>query len=90
MKDLCSSIEDHNPEKEWKRLIVFDDIIANMISEKNFTRWSLSCLLELDNKYFFGFHYTITLLDTKWYKTKHYPLLHHEDSEQTRASTNCY
>ena len=34
MQDVCKNIEDYNPDKERKVLIVFDDMIANMINKK--------------------------------------------------------
>ena len=34
MDDIYKSIEEYNPNKQQKILIVFDDIIANMISNK--------------------------------------------------------
>ena len=35
MQDVYKNIEEHNPGKEQKILIVFDDIIADMINNKN-------------------------------------------------------
>ena len=34
MHDVYENIDDYNPDKENKVLIVFDDMIANMIHEK--------------------------------------------------------
>ena len=34
MHDVYENIDDYNPDKENKILIVFDDMIANMIHEK--------------------------------------------------------
>ena len=34
MQDVYKKIEDHNPEKKRKILIVFDDLIADMINNK--------------------------------------------------------
>ena len=34
MQDVCKNIEDYNPGKKCKILIVFDDMIADMISNK--------------------------------------------------------
>ena len=31
MQDVCKNIDDYNPDKENKILIVFDDMIADMI-----------------------------------------------------------
>ena len=34
MKDVCKNIEDYNPGKKRKVLIIFDDMIADMINNK--------------------------------------------------------
>ena len=36
MDDVYKNIEEHNPIKKRKILIVFDDIIANMLINKEF------------------------------------------------------
>ena len=35
MHDVYKNIDDYNPDKENKILVVFDDMIANMIHNKN-------------------------------------------------------
>ena len=34
MDDVCKSIEDYNPNKKRKVLIVFDDLIADMVNKR--------------------------------------------------------
>ena len=34
MADIYKNIEDHNPNKNRKKLIVFDDMIDDMLSNK--------------------------------------------------------
>ena len=34
MQDVYKNIEDYNPEKKRKVLIIFDDMIADMINKK--------------------------------------------------------
>ena len=34
MKDVYKNIEDYNPHKKRKVLIIFDDMIADMINDK--------------------------------------------------------
>ena len=34
MNDICQNIENYNPNKSEKILIVFDDMIADMLSNK--------------------------------------------------------
>ena len=35
MQDVYKNIEDYNPNKKRKILIIFDDMIADMINNKN-------------------------------------------------------
>ena len=48
MHDVYKSIDEYNPDKERKILIVFDDMIADMINNKN-PNSILNCLLEEEN-----------------------------------------
>ena len=34
MDDICKNIEEYNPDKKHKTLIVFNDMIADMLSNK--------------------------------------------------------
>ena len=36
MDDVYKNIEDYNPNKKRKKLIAFDDMIADMLSNKTF------------------------------------------------------
>ena len=45
IKDVFSNFEEYNARIERKALIVFDDLIADKISSKNFTQYSTSYLL---------------------------------------------
>ena len=91
MKDDYKSIEECNIEKKRKVLIMFDDLIVDMIRDKNFHPVVTELFIMGQKlKNYFGVYYTGTHSCTKFYKSKHYALLHHEDSKQTRASTNCY
>ena len=38
MDDIYKNIEEHNPNIKRNKLIVFDDIIADMVSNKNLTQ----------------------------------------------------
>ena len=37
MQDVYKNIEDYNPGKKYKVLIVLDDMIADMINNKNYS-----------------------------------------------------
>ena len=38
MDDIYKNIEEYNPKKKLKILIVFDDMIADMLNNKNLIR----------------------------------------------------
>ena len=38
MDDIYKNIEEYNPNKKHKILIIFDEMIADMLSNKNLTR----------------------------------------------------
>ena len=48
MHDVYKNIDDYNPDKENKILIVFDDMIADMINNKKLNS-IVTCLLEEEN-----------------------------------------
>ena len=49
MQDVCKNIGEHNTDKERKILIVFDDMIADMINNKNLNSIATICLSEVEN-----------------------------------------
>ena len=49
MYDVYKNISDYNPDKENKILIVYDDMIADMINNKQIIPYLLNCLLEAEN-----------------------------------------
>ena len=49
MQDVYKNIEDYNPGKRRKILIVFDDMIADMINNKKLNPVVTDCLLEVEN-----------------------------------------
>ena len=48
MRDVYKNIDEYNPDKENKILIVFDDMIADMINNKKLNS-IVTCLLEEEN-----------------------------------------
>ena len=46
MDDICKNIEDYNPNKKHKILLVFDDIIADMLSNKNLNHIVIKNLIQ--------------------------------------------
>ena len=51
MQDFYKNIEDYNPGKKRKKLIAFDDMIADMINNKKLNP-SVNCLLDVENLIF--------------------------------------
>ena len=52
MQDVYKNIEDYNPGKKRKVLIIFDDMIADMINNKKLNPIVTNCLLEEENLIF--------------------------------------
>ena len=48
MQDVYKNVDEYNTDTERKILIVFDDMIADMINNKNLNS-ILNCLLEEEN-----------------------------------------
>ena len=70
IRDVCKSIEDYNP----KVLIRFNDMIANMISNKKKLHSVVPEVFIRGKKLniFFGVHYIVLLFCTKRCKTRHH------------------
>ena len=49
MDDVYQKIDDENPGRKRKILIVFDDIIADIMSYKKFPAIIKDCLLDVEN-----------------------------------------
>ena len=49
MDDVYEVINDYNPNRKGKTLIVFDDMIADIWVKKNFKPLSKTCLLDAEN-----------------------------------------
>ena len=52
MQDVYKNIDDYNPRKKHKILIVFDDMIADMINNNKLNSIEVNCLLEAENLIF--------------------------------------
>ena len=57
--DVYKNIEDYNPDKKRKVLIVFDDMIADMINNKKINPIVTELFTEVENLIFLFVHYTI-------------------------------
>ena len=67
MDDIYKNIEEYNPNKKCKRLIVFDDIIADMLSNRG--RNLNICFLFL-TQFYFAIVKDIRLNSTHYFITK--------------------
>ena len=90
MCDVYKNIDEYNPDKENKILIVFDDMIADMINNKKlnsivtelFIRGrKLNISLVFITKSYFKVPKDVRLNTTHFF--------YHENSKQKRTSTNC-
>ena len=81
MDDIYKNIEEYNPNKKQKILIVFDDMIANMLSNKK--------LNPVVTEFFIrGKKLNISLFFITKYYTKFNSLFCYENSKQRRTLTN--
>ena len=83
MYDVYGNIEKCNADKTYEILIVFDDMIAYMVSNKR-----LNEFIKVENKHFSCFYYAFLFCCNKNIRLN-YTLFYYENSKQTRASTNC-
>ena len=88
MNDIYKNIQEYNPNKKRKILIVFDDMIADVLSNKTINP-IVTELFSRDRKLsFFFFFYTILIFCTKKYQAKFYALFYYANFKQKRISTN--
>ena len=90
MDDIYKNIEEYNPNKKQETLIVFDDMIADMLSNKKLNLIVTELFItgrKLSISPFF--YHTILFRCSKKYYTKFNTLFRYGSSKQTRDSTNC-
>ena len=88
MDHIYENIEEYNPNKEHKILIVSDDRIADMHSNKKLQQIVTKLYIRGRKLNIFLEYCTILFCCTKEYCTKFYTLFYYENPKQTRASTN--
>ena len=62
IKDAYPNIDDHSPNEKGKILIVFDDMIADILCNKNLNQYLLNYCYRQKTECFYLFCYTIILL----------------------------
>ena len=78
MQDIYRNLKEYNPREKRKVLIVFDDMIADIINDKNLNPVLQNCLLGVENLIFL-----LSLLHSlilKCRKIKFYTLFYYENS----------
>ena len=90
MDGIYKNIEEQNPNKKRKTLITFDDIIADMLSNKKLNPVVTELFirgrrLNISLPFVAQSYFTVP----KKYQTKFYALFYHENPKQMRTSTNC-
>ena len=85
MDDIYKNIEEYNPNKKHKILVVLDDMIADILSNKRRN----PVVTELRIRGTMLNIFVILLFWAKKYYTKFEALCYYENSKQARSSTNC-
>ena len=67
MDDIYKNIEEYNTSKKRQILIVFDDIIVDMLSNKKLNPIIIELFIRGKAKNFSYFHYTISFCCSKKY-----------------------
>ena len=93
MQDVYKNINKHSPGFKWNVLIVLDDMIADMISNKKLNQIvrELSIRrrkLNISTVFITQSYYTILFPRTKRCLTKMYTFFYYKNSKQSKALTN--
>ena len=88
MDNIYDNIDEYNPNKNLKISIVFDDMNANMLSNKN-PQPIVTQLFIRSRKTNISVIITLLFSCVKKYWSNLYAPLHYENSKQKRASANC-
>ena len=87
--DIYKNIEEYNSNKKQKILIVFGDMVADMLSNKKLNPIVTEFFISGRIKYFSCFYYTILFCCSEKYLAKFSTPFCYENSKQKRTSTNC-
>ena len=78
MDDIYKNIEEYNANRKRKTLIVFDDMIANILSNKSLNSMEIKLFIRGTK---LNISFTILFCRAKKIKTKFYILFYHENSK---------
>ena len=88
MNGIYKNIEENNPNKKRKILIAFDNLIADMLSNKKLNPIVTELFTRKKIKYFSCFYCTMLFCRSKKYQTKFNTFFCYENPKQKRTSTN--
>ena len=89
MDDIYKNIEKYNPNKKRKILIVFDNMIADILSNQKLNPIVTELFIRSRKLNISLVFITILFCCVKKYLTKFCALFYYENSKQTRTLTNC-
>ena len=88
MDDVYENINDYNPIRKRKKLIVFDDMIADIMTNKRFQAIIKELFIRC-RKLNTRFYHSILLFCSKRCQIKFNSLLNNENQQQKRITKYC-
>ena len=88
MDNVYENINDYNAIRKRKKIIVFDDMIADILTN-NKLQAIIKELFIRCKKYFICFYHTVLFFCSKRFKIKFNTLFHHENKQQNRIEKYC-
>ena len=92
MDDVYEDIDDYNPSRKRKNLIVFDDMIADIMSNKKFQaiiKELFTSCRKLNISLFTCFYHSVLFFCPKRCQIKFNTLLDYENKQQKRITKYC-
>ena len=89
MDGVYNNIDDYDPSRKIKILIVFDDMIVDIMTNSKF-QTTIKELFFRFKKWNISLCHTILFFYSKICQNKFYALLNNEDSQQKKAIKYCY
>ena len=89
MDGVYNNIDDYDPSRKIKILIVFDDMIVDIMTNSKF-QTTIKELFFRFKKLNISLCHTILFFYSKICQNKFYALLNNEDSQQKKAIKYCY
>ena len=90
MDDIYNNIDDYNPSRKIKILTVFDDMIADIVTNNKFQTIIKELFIRCRILSISLVSITISFFCSKRTLVKFYTLLNDKNSQQKRATKYCY